>query len=211
MSVSLATLVAQLQADVPARNSVPSADQYEYLIKTAVADYSRRNPNQKIYALSIVSGTAAYSLPSDFLRVITLESAATADGVIISNAGIVPISALWDEVWTIAGLTITFSPTPTYSMDRDLWYAAGHVLNGSDAYPDMTEDDATILLMKARSLALGMQASAVAGDGWKYQIGDEMVDKSGQGKAFRDQAQHWEDSYLAAVKGAVGYFGLRGG
>ena len=209
MAVSLSTLVSRLQSAVPARDGVPSTEQYEQCVKDAVADYSRRNPNQKVTTLNIISGTASYDLPSDFLFVIRLEALASVDDVIISHEGLIPISALYEERWTIAGRQITFSPTPTYNKSRTLWYAAGHVLNANSEYPDMTDEDASLLMLKAQALALQLQANAAAGNAWKYAIGDEQVDKTNQEKAIREQAAFLEREYLEAVRAAVGGVGMR--
>lgn len=210
MSVALTTLTGLLSAAVPAVGGVPSSAQYEQAVKDAVADYSRRRPMQKVTTLSIVSGTAAYSLPSDFVHEIVLESPATADGVMISDAGIVPVGSNWRELYTIAGLTISFYPTPTYAMDRDLWYAAGHVLSAG-SYPDMTDADAAIIMLKARSLALGVRAGYMAGDILSYQIGDERVEKGKTVDALKGQAAALDAEYLAAIAAAIGPVGRRGG
>jgi hypothetical protein len=212
MSVSLATLVARLTAAVAARNGVPSTAQYGQCVEDAVADLGARKPNQKTATLSVVSGTAAYALPSDFVRMISLVSlAATADGsVLITGAGLIPMGADWEETYTIAGTTITFSPTPAYSMARTIWYAAGHVLDSNSAYPDLTAAETRLVLLKAQANALGLQANAAAGTGWKYSIGDESVDKTGIGKGMMAQAQMFEEQYERALRGAAGAFGVRG-
>jgi hypothetical protein len=210
MSVALTTLTGLLTAAVTARGGVPSTAQYEQAVKDAVADYSRLRPMQKVATLTIVSGTASYSLPSDFLSVIVLESPATADGVLISDAGIVPVGSAWRELYTIAGLTISFYPTPTYGMDRDLWYAAAHVLSGG-SYASMTDADAAIIMLKARALALGLQAGSMAGDILSYQIGDERVDKGKTVDALRGQVQGLDAEYRAAIAAAIGPVGRRGG
>jgi hypothetical protein len=213
MSVALADLVTRLQADIPARSSVPSESQYEQCVKDAAADYSRRRKMQKMTTLNIVSGTATYDLPDDFLRLIKLERSTVMDGnVIIANEGLIPVSSTYEERHIIAGGQITFYPTPTYSQSRDLWYAAGHVLDGDEEYPDMTEDDAGIVLLKAAACALRRQANAAAsgqGNVVEYQIGDERVKKSDVAGSLRSQANDMEREYLAAVEAAVGALGVR--
>lgn len=200
MSVSLATLVSRLTTAVPARSSVPSASQYQQCVEDAVADLSARCPNEKITTISVVSGTATYTLPSDFLYDVLLESMISETGVVISSTGILPVDADWDEEITYAGQTLTITPTPTYTASRYLWYAAGHVLDASDNYADMTTQQAAAALLLAQALALGMQANASAGsEGWKYQIGDEMVDKTGIGKGLQSRA----DALLAQYERAV--------
>jgi hypothetical protein len=208
MAVSLAVLKSRLQSAVAARDGVPDDAQYEQAVQDAVADYSSRNPLKKATTLSIVAGTASYSLPADFLKVIALESLTSQDGVIISPAGLIPVSATYREKYYVAGGQITFVPTPQYSAPRPLWYAAAYTLD-DDEYPDMTEDVARVVLLKAQSLALGLQANSQAGSGWAYQIGDERVDKSKMGPGLRDQAKALEDEYLAAVRAQIGAVGMR--
>ena len=210
MSISLATLQAKLTAAVPARNGVPSTAQYQQCVEDAVADLSQRKSNEKVAAISIVSGTGGYTLPDDFVRLIALEKLLATDGVLISDVGLIPVDAAEEELFTIAGLTLTITPTPSYTTVRRLRYASGHVLNVSVAYPDLTAADARLALLKAQALAMELQASAATAEGWQYQIGDEMVDKSSLPKSFQERAKQLDDQYLAAVGAAVGAFGVRG-
>jgi hypothetical protein len=209
MAVSLEALVARLQNAVPAEDEVPGDTQYEQAVEDAVADYSRRNPLRRLATLSIRSGTATYDLPADFLKIITLESLTSQDGVIVTGAGLIPVSATYRERYCVTGRRqITFSPAPQYTVDRNLWYAAAHVLDDGE-YPDMTAEDAAIVMLKARSLALDLQANSVAGDGWMYQIGDEKVDKRGKVENTRQAARDLETQYLEAVQAAIGAVGMR--
>jgi hypothetical protein len=209
MAVSLATLTARLQGAVAARDGVPSDTQYRQAVEEAVADYSRRNPLRRLATLSIQSGVATYDLPADFLKIITLQSLTASDGVIVSGAGLIPVSPSYRERYYVAGRRqITFSPTPQYTASRDLWYAAAHALDG-DEYPDMTDGDAAIVLLKARSAALDLQANSAAGEGWMYQVGDEKVDKRGKVENTRQAARDLEAQYLEAVRAAIGAVGMR--
>lgn len=209
MSVALDDLVTQLQADVPARGGVPSTAQYERAVADAVADFSRRRPMTLITTLAIVSGTATYDLPDDFRSVIKLDDFTARDGIIHMAAGLVPLSSDWNERYTVNGLTITFTPTPNYTLERTLRYVAGHVLNGSDVYLYLTDEDAGILLLKAQAIALRKQAlaavTASTGEIVEYAIGDERVKKSSPSQVLSAQASSLEAAYLAAVQpGATG-------
>lgn len=211
MSVTLAAMVARLTTAVPAQNGVPSTAQYEQCVKDAVADYGERRPNRKVATLSVVSGTTSYALPSDFMREIQFEPLTGADGLLISSTGLIPLDSSLDEIYTFAGGYLTIYPTPAYTAVRDLLYAAGHVLNISNAYPDLTEAAARILLLKAQQLALDLQANTAAQSGWKYQIGDEMVDKSALGAKLRDQSGYLQKQYEDAILKAAGsVYGVRG-
>jgi len=209
MGILLATLVSRLQADVPAVDSVPSADQYTRAIKDAVADFSRRCGTEKVDALSVVSGTASYTLPDDFLKMIMLESFATADGVLISSAGIIPLDANWEERYTVRGLTITFYPTPSYSMTRDYRYKAGWVLNDDgDEYEDMGEEEAGIILLRAAAACLTKQSNVMAPEAFSYQQGDVSVNTGTQTLAVRAQLDSVEKSYLNACEKYNGQYGI---
>lgn len=209
MAILLATLVSRLQADVPAVDSVPSSDQYERAIKDAIADFSRRCGTEKIDTLGIVSGTAAYTLPDDFLKLIMLESFATADGVLITAAGIIPLDANWEERWTVRGLTITFYPTPSYTMSRDYRYKAGWVLNDDgDEYEDMGEEEAGIILLRAAAACLTKQSNVMAPEAFSYQQGDVSVNTGTQTLAVRAQLDSVEKSYLEACERYNGHYGI---
>jgi hypothetical protein len=208
VSISLATLVARLQAAVPARSDAPSEAQYELAVEDAVADYGARRPMQKTTDVAVVSGVASYALPDDFVKLIRFESLLAPGGVLNTPDGLIPVPAAFRERVMVQGERLALSPTPTYSATRRLWYGARHVLDESDVYPLMTETDARIVLLEAQALALGLQANSMAGSGWRYRIGDEEVDKSKLGAGLREQAQAKEAEYRAALE-AMGCWGLR--
>jgi hypothetical protein len=208
MSIALATLVARLQADAPARDGVPSETQYELAVRDAVEDYGVRRPMQQVADVAVTSGVASYALPADFVKLIRFESLLAAGGVLNTPDGLIPVSATFRERVMVQGDSLVISPTPTYSATRRLWYGAKHVLDESEVYPLMTEADARVVLLKAQALALGLQANSQAGAGWRYRIGDEEVDKSKLGSGLREQAQAKEAEYRAALE-AMGCWGLR--
>jgi hypothetical protein len=211
MSIALTTLTGLLTTAVPAQNGVPSAAQYAQCCKDAAADYGERRPVQKVTTLNVVSGTAAYALPSDFGRQIQFEPLTGIEGVLVVTTGLIALDRDFDEIYTFAGGYLTIYPTPSYTADRDLLYAAGHVLDNASAYPAMTAADARIVLLKAQQLALDLQGNVMAQSGWKYQIGDEMVDKSGLAGKFREQATYLQKQYEDAILKAAGsVYGARG-
>src|SRR4030067_3249689 len=108
MSFLLSDLVERLAVDVPAEDSVPSNTQYEKAVQDAIRDFSEQCGLVQISTLNIVPGTATYDLPADFLKMIALESFASADGVLISAQGLIPISANWEDRHTIRNEQITF-------------------------------------------------------------------------------------------------------
>jgi hypothetical protein len=206
---SLIELVTRLQEDVPARDSVPSAAQYESAVKDAVSDFSRRTGRTKITTISVISGTATYDLPGDFVKLVRLESLTTPDRVIISGDGIIPVSATWQERWTIADGKITFYPTPVYNLSRDLEYQAGWVLDASDEYLEMGEEEAGIVLLEAASKALKLQANKASQQAWQYQVGDERISKERLATELRAQSQENHSRYLEAVGKYNGLIGTR--
>lgn len=206
MSVSLVVLIDALQANVPARDGVPTAAQYEDAVRRAVRDYSQRRSLPRSVVLNVTRGQADYALPADFLHVIRLERLWGAEGVLHSAEGLVPVPVGFRERYSVAGLSLTFYPTPTYTLARRLFYAAGHVLDESDAYPDMTDADAAIVALKAQALALRAQAHAVAaaGEMVEYQIGDERVKRADTVTLLSGRAESAEAAYEAAVRAAIG-------
>lgn len=211
MAVSLASLVDQVESDVPARNGVPSSDQYEQAVKAAVNDFSSRAPMKKYAELSIISGTASYSLPAGFRSIVTLESPFSPDGVLNTPAGLIPVSLGYKERYSIAGGNITFIPTPEYTLTRSLWYLAGYVLDEDEIYQDMTEVEADIVVLKAKSLVTRIQTNKARSEGWRYRIGDEEVDKSKIGSGLDSESEALKSDYLEAVEAYIGPVGARSG
>jgi hypothetical protein len=209
MSINLSSLVSQLQSDVPARDGVPSTTQYTQSVKDAVADFSRQAPMQRVVTLNMISGTAIYDLPSDFVKAVRVASLTNPSGVIIADQGIIPVSADYNERWMVAGRKITFYPTPTYSIARDVWYAAGHVLDSGDAYPDLTGEDAAIVMLKARAIALTLKGNVAADNAWDYAIGDERVSKVRLSEQLFARAADLDAQYLVSVHAKIGVVGAR--
>jgi len=219
MSILLSDLVERLAADVPAEDSVPSNMQYEKAVQDAVRDFSERCGLEQIAELSIVPGTATYDLPADYLKMIALESFASADGVLISAQGLIPISANWEEQHTIRNGQITFYPTPTFTMAREMQYKAAWVGTDIEAddsvaadtdYETMSEREARIVLLKAQAIAIGKQANALSGQTLKYSLGAVSVDKGSTIEEKRRKVDAFNDEYLAACEkynGQVGFLG----
>ena len=67
--------------------------------------------------------------------------------------------------------------------------------------PTLNENAARIALLYACYLALTQQAQAQAGQAWRYQIGDETVDKSRLGDVGMAAASAALQSYRQAVQG----------
>lgn len=201
--IYLSELVEELQNDVPAQDGVPTEAQYEKAIKDAIADFGIRAGRRKISALNIVTGTAAYNLPADFLKIIKLSGLFSQDGVLNTAAGLVPVSADFEETHTVANRVITFFPTPTYTMQRTLTYKAGWALSADDygdGYEDLSADEAAIAIMLAKSKAITYIENAAAGEGgFSYRQGDVSVDLSGHVAGLERSAAAWKSEYLAAV------------
>lgn len=195
-------LVYRLYKLIAPRDGVPG--DYEQLVIDAVNRLSQDVPLLKRATLNVVAGQAAYTLPDGFQAMIELSSPMAEGGVIISNAGIIPVSAGWEEEYDIAGNQLTFTPTPTYTMSRAYRYSAAHVLT-EGRYTTLTENLARIALLYAQSQALTLQAAAVAGNSWKYTIGDESVDKTGQSKGLQAQAEALLSQYKSEVRKLQGY------
>jgi hypothetical protein len=150
--------------------------------------------------INVVSGTATYSLADDFATMINLESAIRPGGVIISDAGIIPVPDSYEEHHEIIDGEITFTPTPTYTVDLDYKYNARHVLDDSSIYQNLSENAARIAMIYAQYLAITEIATSVAGTGFKYTIGDESVDKSQMAAGYWKQADRLLTQYQNAIK-----------
>lgn len=206
---SLGALRLKLMELVSARGGTPNFRQYTLAIMDAAADYSERKPLEKTTTLSIVSGTASYDLPADFLRLISLESATATDGTLISDAGLIPVSDTFKEYYTIAGGQITFIPTPQYTTTKRLWYGAAYLLNDDEIYADLGREGERLVMLKAQAIALQIQANKVAQEAWQYAIGDERVNKEKLAEALSKRAKEMSDQYEAAIEKQAGQVGMR--
>ena len=206
MSIALSDLVGQLRATVPPASDQPATAQYQNAVKEAVLDYGRRAGVRLLTTIAVVSGTATYALPDDFVRVAQFPDfkQLARDGVIISGAGIIPTAGFTArERYAVRNKQLTIAPTPTYTIDRPLWYVAGFPLGTDDAYANLTDDDTAVLLHKAAELILMQIADGVARQGWSYSIGDESVNKTTLAQTIRDQAKSERELYDVALAGAV--------
>lgn len=201
---TLANLLYQLQSEVPAVNSVPTTDQYKQAIKDAVAEFSRRCGLTKFSELNIVSGQASYNLPTDFLKLVMLESLVGTDGVIISSQGIIPVSANWEETYQIVNKVITFKPTPTYTLTRDICYKAAWVLSGTEGnetYADMGDDEAEIVMLKAKQIAKEKVSNSMASSGTqRYSFGAVSVDKGSGMDTLIKEAYSLQGQFIEACE-----------
>ncbi len=202
MTISIAQLADRLQRAVPARNGVPG--DFERLAQDAVQQLSQDVPVITAATIQVTAGQATYELPADFLYEIELAGLPVQGGVIVSNGGLIPMGAGWEETHYIEGDTLRFDPVPTYSATRTLRYAAQHVATAG-VYPRLSENGARVAMLYGQYLALLEQANAVAGDAWSYKIGDESVDKRGQGAAVQAQASAALTSYQNALRPLQGY------
>jgi hypothetical protein len=207
----LSTLTARLMEAVPERSGVPSALQYQQCVEDAVSDFSRRAPVQKISAVHVVSGTAAYALPADFIKMYKVVSLLTrGPGVLNTHGGLVPFLIGTTEKISVSGARLLIFPTPAYTLDREMWYGAAHRLDEHGDYPDLTDDLAAIVLKKAQALALLVLANKATQEAWSYSFGDESVTKTGLARDIREQAALHEEQYAADVKQFVGQRIVRG-
>lgn len=210
MAIAQASMETRVLADVVARDGIPSRTQVTLAVRDAALDLSRRRSLRKRAEILVDSGTATYELPADFISLIRLESLlAEGQEVLNTPQGLIPIADTFQEEVTIAGGQITFYPTPGYSATRYLWYRAGHVPDESDTYPDMTADEARLVVLKARAACLRLQANQAAQEAWQYAIGDEKIAKEQLSDKLAKQADTLEKEYLEAVSAGAGPLGLR--
>lgn len=195
-------LAYRLYRLIAPRDGVPG--DYEQLVIDAVNRLSQDAPLMRRATLNVVAGTAVYTLPDGFQSMIELASPMADGGLINGAQGLIPVSASWEETYDIAGLTLTLTPTPTYTMSRAYRYSAAYV-QADGRYATLTENLARLALLYAQAQALTMQAAAVAGHAWKYAIGDESVDKTGQSKGLQAQAEALMSQYKDEVRKLQGY------
>lgn len=202
MTIAIATLADRLQRAVPARNDV--LGDYERLAQDAVRQLSQDVPIITAATIQVTAGQATYDLPADFLFEIELAGMPVQGGVIVGGNGLIPMGAGWEEQHYIEGDTLRLDPVPTYTAARTLRYAAQHVpVNG--VFPRLSENGARVAMLYGQYLALLEQANATAGDAWSYKIGDESVDRRGQGASIQAQASAVLTNYQNAIRPLQGY------
>jgi len=210
----LSDLVERLAEDVPAEDGVPSVTQYQNAVREAVRDFSERCGLEQIGTLSIVSGTATYSLPDDFVKLIKLQSFA-GEGVLHSAEGLIPLSSTWCEKHTIRNGQITFYPIPRYTMAREFSYKAAWIGtaiegdSGDEDFETLGEREARIVLLKAQAIGLTKQANAQSATSIKYSFGAVSEDLGGSSDSTRKNSNDLEREYDKACEtynGSVGTF-----
>lgn len=200
-------LIRRLKAAVPAVNSVPSDTEYGQMVADAVGQLSADAPILRSAEISVVAGTATYALPADCGSVIELVPMPTMGGVAITTM-LIPLPTGFNETWLVEGSTLRITPTPAYTATRMLRYSAVHVLDSSNSYPMLNEPMARVALLYGQYLALARQAAAAAAaGGWKYQIGDESVDKTQAGSGVQKLAEARLEAYQTAVARLSGGYG----
>lgn len=194
---------------MPPRGGTPTSDQYEQSVRDAVDDFSRRAPMMDIVTLSMQSGKDTYDLPAGFVRIVRVMSLVFPHGVILAPTGIIPVSINYQERWMVQGTKIKFYPVPPYSLPRDIWYGKGYTLDADESYPDLNDNAAGCIVLKANQFANLYIANALAGHAWTYSIAGESIDKTSQPEQYRTMAQEFEALYLAAVERYIGALGAR--
>lgn len=192
--------MSRLAADVPLVGGVPDAEQAERCVRAAVDALSGAAPIPRVSTISVTPGVASYDLPADFLRMRRLTSLLRHDRVIIGGEGVIPMNAAapTEEQVSVAGLTLTIWPTPTYTLARELHYDAGY-LEVDGAYPALTDALGRVVSLKARAEALRLQAGSTARQAWSYQVGDERVSKEKLAAALAEQANALDAQFDAQV------------
>ena len=208
---TLTELATRLAGLVPAQNGAPTTAQYQQAVRDAVADFGRRVPRTLIATISVVSGTATYDLPAGFQKVIRLDPLAGHDVQRNASGFLVPAPlGGWSERYTVSGGQITFHPTPGYTLERTLVYAAGYPYDADDdVFTGLLAGVEDVVLLRAQATASGTLALGASGGGFSYRIGDVSVDRSAAGQSYGRMAGELESDYLAACRALVGHVGMR--
>lgn len=205
--INRADLVERLKSAVPAKSDVPGEADYWQMVEDGVAQVGLDAPVMRSATISVVAGTATYALPSDCGSVIEFSALPTMGGVMISTM-LIPVPTGFSESWSVEGTSLVIDPVPAYTASRRLRYSAVHVADSNGDYPLLSENMARAALLYGQYLALSMQAEA--GDragGFKYQIGDESVDKTQAGKGTQALAEAKLTAYGSAISRLAGGYG----
>ncbi len=208
MAIALDDLVEELETYFP---SGLTGEQMIAAVKRSVRAFSKKTSMQRRATINVVNGTPSYTLPDDFIGIIRFESTITGDGVYVQpGGGLVPLnSATLPGQYSITGKTITFVPTPAYSVTFYLWYRAGHVLNDDEVYPYLEDMAQDIVITKAQAEALRLINAGAVGDNWKYQFGDVMIDKSNLNASIGSVITQLNTEFDQMVADYVGPIGMQ--
>ena len=212
MSVELAVLTAELQRNVPVISDVPSVIQIRDCVIRAVDNFSRRVPASRTTTVDVVSGTAEYSMPSNCLRIVSLQKVLdTISGVVHSSSGyLVPVSVSAIESWHQEGLNLVIVPVPVYTWtERVVWYTARHELDGSETYPDMLSAEVETIMKKATASALGLQYNNQAGKSVDYRMSNVSETRSSSVRGLKDRIDQLLKEYEADIEQQTGSAGER--
>jgi hypothetical protein len=205
-------MVARATRDVPAQNGLPDAEQYQRAVTDAVADFSARLPLYRTAVVTLQPGVPSYALPADFLRFIRLQPVGLAQfgNVAVTGAGLVPLGESPARERIVITAQLTLIPTPAYGGARTMEYAARYTLDQNNAYPDLSEEAAGAVALKANANLLRLKAGKAAEGAWSYRIGDESVDKKGLSASLFEAANAAEADYLRRVEVLRGTVMARG-
>ena len=204
--IALADLVLALELVLPDLDSGLS----ESVIKSAVRAFNDRAGWPKHGVLTIVAGTASYAVPDDFAKLVRVDSPFSYLDNVVGESGIIPMgNTIAMEQIYLTGRNLVIYPTPLSNGARTYWYKARHALDGSEQYPDMDDAQAEIILVKAQAVGLGYLAAGAAGGGWKYQIGDVSIDKSGIGNSYQSRINDLNAEFERCVTNYNGPAGVR--
>lgn len=214
MSIAFSTLVTRLKTAVPADSEIPTNAQYEQAVREAVLDFNESVTRLKIVTIDVAAGTATYALPADFVKLVTLKGLTLSrPNLLITPAGLVPLSGPVREVVSIEGTALRITPTPAYTLTRELWYGAGFVETGeafNTAYAEMNEREARIILLMAQSLAYGYRAAVKVGTVTEYKVGDVSAKLGNAATELQGAASALLAEYQAAVTKYIGTLTVQG-
>ncbi len=200
MTKALIDMISELQEDVPAVDGIPTDAQYERAIRDAVSEFSRRCGVKKNTTISVVSGTADYALPDDFMSLVEIDNPFDPEHkVVITATGIISFNGInpFEEEITIHNNTLSIYPTPSYSMVRYLEYKAAWILDEDGNYP-LTEDEVRIVMLKAKAICFEKLSNAGSSAGFKYSVGNFSVDKSSLSDGYSKRTSNLEAEFVKA-------------
>ncbi len=198
-------LIVRLKNTLPPQGGKPADAQYRQAVIEGVRDLGLRSPSTKMVMIAVVAGTSEYTLPADFVKLEDFPplSRFTQQGVLVTSAGLIPLSNLTSERYSVRNAKLTIYPSPTYTLSRPLWYGAGYVIATDDMITDLSDLDADVAMHKVNSLLLLQIADGVARQAWRYTIGDETVDKVSLVNELRKQAETEMGFYTSALNDRI--------
>lgn len=196
MSITVSDLTNRIRRNTTTYNNIPNPEQIVEFINRSLSDLADKSPHVLTTTISIVAGTATYSLPNDFHSVKSFDMG-SGGGYMIGDT-MYGSKETYSERITITGGTLVISPTPTTNQDRTLEYYARHIsVNGE--YPYLEERYINAVIWRAITYICSAKMAEAERVAWVETEGESRIDKTGIFKSIAAEKSLAEQEWSRAL------------